>query len=254
MPIERLLILKRERFNNAELAVSMRIGGLEKFSMIDYPECLSAVVFTNGCTFCCPFCYNPLLVKYNGEKDQTLSETGLFQFLESRRGKLDGVVISGGEPTMQVDLPEFIKKIKALGFLVKLDTNGSNPEMLKIILAANLIDYLAMDIKADEENYGRATGGLVNLDKVKDSVKIIMESNLPYEFRTTCVPGFLNEEIMENMGQMIAGAEKWYLQNFKSTANLIDKNLIGQPGFTEAEMKKFAVIGKKFVKFCEVRS
>jgi pyruvate formate lyase activating enzyme len=245
----------------------MKIGGLEKFSMIDYPSCLSAVIFTNGCVFRCPFCYNPMLVLsekdrnensslpqgQETEKGHTLLEDDLFQFLKSRIGKLDAVVISGGEPTMQADLPEFIKKIKALGFLVKLDTNGSNPEMLKKILAAGLVDYLAMDIKADEENYARATGVRFDLAKIKESVKIIMSSGLLYEFRTTCVPGFINEKIVENMGRMIRDAEKWYLQNFKSEADLIDKSLIGRPAFTEAEMEKFAAISRCYVKKCEVR-
>lgn len=239
----------------------MKIGGLEKFSMIDYPEKLSAVVFTIGCTFRCPFCYNPLLVEYSSPlhgsrekgEDHTLSEDGLFLFLESRKGKLDAVVITGGEPTMQPDLFDFIKKIKSMGFLIKLDTNGSNPEVLEKILDSGNVDYVAMDIKADEENYSRATGGRSDLDKVKESVKIIKESGIDYEFRTTCVPGFVDEKIMENMGRMIEGSSKWYLQNFRSNNDLLDKSLVGKSGFTEKQMSRFAEIGKSFVKTCKAR-
>lgn len=246
----------------------MRIGGLEKLSLIDYPGELSAVVFTIGCTFRCPFCYNPMLVLSNSsdrsgntsprgeelEQGPTLfEEGGLFLFLEGRRGKLDAVVISGGEPTIHQDLPEFIKKIKNLEFKAKLDSNGTNPEMLKNILAENLVDYLAMDLKAAPTDYERATGVKFPFEKIEQSVKLIMESGVPYEFRTTCVPGFINKNSIEEMGKSIAGADKWYLQNFKSDTTLIDKSLYGKSGFTEKEMKEFAEIGRKYVKKCEIR-
>jgi pyruvate formate lyase activating enzyme len=245
----------------------MRIGGLEKLSLIDYPGELSAVVFTVGCTFRCPFCYNPMLVLLhksgNGdispegeenEKDQSqITEADLFLFLEKRRGKLDAVVISGGEPTMQPDLPEFIRKVRSLGYKIKLDSNGTNPEMLEKLLAENLLDYLAMDIKSAPEDYEKATGTKFYFEKIEKSVKIIMQSGVPYEFRSTCVPGFINEEAIVKMGELIQSADKWYLQNFKSDAEMIDKKLTGKPGFSSAEMQKFAEIGRKFVKKCEVR-
>jgi pyruvate formate lyase activating enzyme len=238
----------------------MHIGGLEKLSLIDYPGELSAVVFTIGCTFRCPFCYNPMLVLFkhrNGNKtdeDHTqIKERDLFLFLESRVGKLDAVVISGGEPTMQVDLPEFIRKVKALGFKIKLDSNGTNPAMLEKLLEENLIDYLAMDIKAAPSDYSKATDTKFDFEKIKKSVKIIMQSGVPYEFRTTCVPDFINETAITKMGELIQSADKWYLQNFKSDAELINVNLRGKPGFTEKEMKRFAEIGRGFVKICEVR-
>lgn len=182
-----------------------------------------------------------------------LKEEGLFLFLEERRGKLDAVVITGGEPTMHPDLPEFIRKIKNLGYKIKLDSNGTNPEMLEKLLAEKLVDYLAMDLKAAPEDYERAAGIKFSFEKIEQSVKLIMESKVPYEFRTTCVPGFINKKSAEKMGEMIAGADKWYLQNFKSDTPLMDKNLQGKPGFTEKEMKEFAEIGRKYVKICEVR-
>jgi pyruvate formate lyase activating enzyme len=246
----------------------MTIGGLEKLSLIDYPGELSAVVFTIGCTFRCPFCYNPMLVlskvdrngnnswlkSQESEKGHTLiEEDDLFLFLSARRGKLDAVVISGGEPTLQADLPEFIRRVRALGYKIKLDSNGTNPEMLKKLLAEKLIDYLAMDIKAAPLDYEKATNTKFDFEKIKQSVKIIMSSGLPYEFRTTCVPGFVDEKSIPKMGELIKGADKWYLQNFKSDAELINLNLRGKPGFTAAEMEKFAAIGRRYVKKCEVR-
>ncbi|HTX86944.1 MAG TPA: anaerobic ribonucleoside-triphosphate reductase activating protein [Candidatus Nanoarchaeia archaeon] len=252
----------------------MKIGGLEKLSLIDYPGELSAVVFTIGCTFRCPFCYNPMLVlsvDRNGnsslplgqesEKGHTLiNEDDLFLFLKNRSNKLDAVVITGGEPTLQPDLPEFIRRLRALGYKIKLDTNGTNPEMLKELLADKLIDYLAMDIKAAPADYSRATGTKFDFEKIRQSVKIIMQSlpagrqaAVPYEFRTTCVPGFIAEDKIAKMGELIRGADKWYLQNFKSDTDLIDKSLKGKPGFSSQEIKKFADIGRKYVKKCEVR-
>ena len=182
-----------------------------------------------------------------------IDERDLFLFLKSRQGKLDAVVISGGEPTMQADLPEFIRQARALGYKIKLDSNGTNPEMLSKLLAENLLDYLAMDIKAAPEDYEKATGTKFDFEKIKKSVKIIMQSGVPYEFRSTCVPGFINEEAIAKMGELIRAADKWYLQNFKSDAELIDKKLIGKPGFFSAEMERLASIGRRFVKKCEVR-
>ncbi|MDD4902498.1 MAG: anaerobic ribonucleoside-triphosphate reductase activating protein [Patescibacteria group bacterium] len=246
----------------------MKIGGLEKLSLIDYPGEVSAVIFTIGCTFRCPFCYNPMLVlsqqgdrsgntlpqgKETDQDHTPLNEDDLFLFLESRRKKLDAAVITGGEPTLQPDLPEFIRRIGALGYKIKLDTNGTDPAMLEKLLTDKLIDYLAMDLKAAPEDYPRATGTKFDFEKINQSVKLIMESGLPYEFRTTCVPGFIDAGGIEKIGELIKGADKWYLQNFKSDTDLIDNSLKGKPGFTSSEMEKFAEIGRKIVKRCEVR-
>ncbi len=239
----------------------MIIGGLEKITLIDYPGQLAAIVFTKGCNFRCHFCYNPLLVwperetdekKY--EKDYSLiSEDDLFLFLESRKGKLDGVVITGGEPTLHRDLPEFIKKIRAMGFKIKLDTNGTNPEMLKNLLAENIIDYLAMDIKASSDKYEQVTGVKVDFQNLQKSVKMIINSKLPHEFRTTLVPGLILLEDLKKMGEMIEGADAWYLQKFKSDVALVDRNLEKAIAFSQEEMQEMANVGKKFVKICELR-
>jgi len=248
----------------------MIIGGLQKFSLLDYPGRVSAIIFTQGCNFRCHFCYNPMLVwpdvvgrvKYsaapdNGEAGQIghslIAEDDLFAFLAKRRGKLDGVVITGGEPTLHKDLPEFIGKIKDLGYLVKLDTNGTNPELLKKLIADKLIDYIAMDLKAPLEKYNIVVGAAVNLKKIKESVKIIMESGLDYEFRTTLVPGLHAKDDLQKMGAIIKGASKWYLQNFKSDINLVNKEYENARAYTEAELAEMKKIGERFVGVCEVR-
>lgn len=239
----------------------MIIGGLEKLTLLDYPDHLAAIIFTQGCNFRCHFCYNPMLVLPRKGGDEKNKEKGfsqislenLFLFLKERFGRLEGVVITGGEPTLHPDLPAFIKKIKDIGYLVKLDTNGTNPEMLSGLIKDKLIDYIAMDLKAPLERYSEVVGVPVDCEDIKKSVNMIMESGLPYEFRTTVVPGLLHKDDFEAMGGAIEGAQKWYLQNFKSDTGLVDDNFHEKPGYTAKEMEEFAAIGKKHVALCEVR-
>ncbi len=239
----------------------MIIGGLEKLTLLDYPDHLAAIIFTSGCNFRCHFCYNPTLVLprkgediKNKEDLNSIASEDLFLFLKERFGRLEGVVITGGEPTLHADLPEFIEKIKKIGYLVKLDTNGTNPEMLERLIKAKLIDYLAMDIKSDADNYERTVGVKVNFQNLQKSVKIIMTSGLPYEFRTTMVPGLMNKEMFLAMGDYIKGAKKWYLQNFKSDTDLVDLSFRNQKSFSLKEMKEFVKLGRNFVEICEDRS
>lgn len=233
----------------------MIIGGLEKLTLLDYPEHLAAIVFTFGCNFRCPFCYNPGLVLPEKKEDlNVVNNEDLLFFLKERFGRLEAVVISGGEPTLHKDLPEFIKKIKEIGYLVKLDTNGTNPQMLEFLIKESLIDYIAMDIKGCPEDYGKLSGARVNFKNIEKSVKIIMNSKLPYEFRTTLVPGLVNESSFVSMAKFIKGAKKWYLQNFKSDVNLIDPSLFNRKSFSSQEMDNFVALGKKFVAFCENRT
>ncbi|MDD4271572.1 MAG: anaerobic ribonucleoside-triphosphate reductase activating protein [Patescibacteria group bacterium] len=244
----------------------MLIGGLQKFSLLDYPEKISAIVFTQGCNFRCQFCYNPMLVwptevgksKYaratGQQKDHPkIKEDDLFVFLKARAGKLDAVVITGGEPCLQKDLSEFISKIKKLGFLVKLDTNGSYPEILEKLIKEKLIDYIAMDLKAPAAKYDLVTESGVDFDKINKSVKIIMQSGLPYEFRTTVVPGLLNKDDILKMGKIIKSARAWYLQNFKSNDDLVNQDLKGKVPYNSRQMNELAEAGKQYVKKCEVR-
>jgi pyruvate formate lyase activating enzyme len=239
----------------------MIIGGLEKMTLIDYPGQLAAIVFTKGCNFRCHFCYNPLLVWPDRETDEKkyektyppISEDEFFLFLENRKGKLDGVVITGGEPTLHSDLPEFIKKIRAMGYNIKLDTNGTNSVALENLLNQKLIDYIAMDLKAPFDKYEQVVGISVNCQEIQKSVKMIIESGLPHEFRTTVVPGLHDLSDFSKMGEIITGADAWYLQKFKSDTELVDRTLESHAPFTDKEMQAMADVGKKYVKICEVR-
>lgn len=243
----------------------MLIGGLQKFSLLDYPGSIAAIVFTQGCNFRCQFCYNPMLVwparegrlKNTANADQKnhplLKVGDFFDFLHGRIGKLDGVVISGGEPTLHPDLPEFIKKIKDLGFKVKLDTNGTNPAMLRELVEDKLLDYVAMDIKASADKYAVVAGSKIKLSKIEESIKIIKESGLLYEFRSTIVPGLHDTEDIKKMGELICDAAKWYLQILKSDIDLVNTELQGVKPYSKKEMEEFKKIGAKFAKECGIR-
>jgi pyruvate formate lyase activating enzyme len=211
----------------------MLIGGLQKTTLIDYPGKVACTVFLVGCNFRCPWCYSSELVLPEKIKKQPkISERDFFAFLKEKRGLLDGVVVCGGEPTIHKDLPDFIKKIRKLGFLVKLDTNGSNPEMLTKLIRQNLVDYVAMDVKASLEaksekrkakNYDRATGVKTDIKKIKKSIEIIKNSGVDYEFRTTCVPGICSKEDILQIARDIALARAYFLQNFRPEKTLNPK-------------------------------
>jgi len=191
----------------------LQIGGIQKTSLLDYPEKISAIVFTKGCNFRCGYCHNPEL--FQTDKNQNYSEAEFFEFLKTRKGKLDAVVITGGEPCIQKDLLEFILKIKELGFLVKLDTNGSFPEVLKKVLPH--LDYIAMDIKAPLEKYSIVANSVVDTEKIKESINLIMNSDLDYEFRTTAVKSQLTSSDFLKISQTIKGAKKYYIQKFRNS-------------------------------------
>ncbi|MDD5072112.1 MAG: anaerobic ribonucleoside-triphosphate reductase activating protein [Patescibacteria group bacterium] len=244
----------------------MMIGGLQKFSLLDYPGKIAAIIFTQGCNFRCHFCYNPMLVRPDRagklknsllEKQQEdhslIKEDDLFVFLDKRKNKLEAIVITGGEPTLHKDLPEFIEKIKKMGYLVKLDTNGTNPEMLNELIRGGLINYIAMDIKAPRDKYKKVVGVPVDFKKIEKSVKIIKEGGLPHEFRTTAVPGLLNREDIVKIGEIIRGGQNWFLQKFKSETDLVDNKFKNAKPFTDKEMEEMAKIGRKYVKKCEAR-
>jgi len=172
----------------------MRIGGLERFSLIDFPGVPAAVVFTRGCNFRCPYCHNGSLLTGETVSDDALSEERVLSFLESRRGRLSGVVVSGGEPTIQPDLPRFLASIRGMGYAVKLDTNGSRPEMIERVISSGLVDHIAMDVKAPCELYSTLSGVSVDTDAVMESLSLIAASGLPHLFRTTIPPGLLTKE------------------------------------------------------------
>lgn len=199
----------------------MNIGGFQKLTLIDYPGKIATTVFTVGCSFKCSFCHNPELVIGSQFPVQGSQEKEFFSFLEKRKGKLEGVCITGGEPTIQPDIIEFIGKIKSMGFLVKLDSNGTRPDILKKALDMQIVDYIAMDIKNSQEKYLSTSGlkensmGKSLLDRVKLSVGLIMYSGIPYEFRTTVVPGIHEEKDFEKIAEWIKGADAYYLQEYR---------------------------------------
>lgn len=197
----------------------MRIGAIQKFSMIDYPGKLSAIVFTQGCNFRCPYCHNPELVDSAKFLDPIPKET-LFTFLKKRVGKLDAVSITGGEPTLHKDLPQLMKNVKKMGFLVKLDTNGSNPEMLSKIIAESAVDYLAMDIKAPLEKYSQITRSQVDTLAIQRSIQLIKKSGVDYEFRSTLVQDMLSKKEVLQMGSLLGNAKRYFLQKFVPSKTL----------------------------------
>jgi len=229
----------------------MNIGGLQKFSMIDYPGKLTAIIFTLGCNFRCGYCHNPELVlpeKFN----PSLDEKKILEFFKTRIGKLDAISITGGEPTLQADLPQFIKKIKDLGFLIKLDTNGTNPKMLKEIIDNKLVDYLAMDIKAPLKKYEEVIKMPVDLEDIKKSIKMIMDSGIEYEFRTTIVKSQLSVQDLLDIGKLIKGAQIYYLQKFvASKAN--DERFLKEKTYSDEEFEKIKKEILEYVQKCKVR-
>ena len=210
----------------------MDINGLQKLTLLDYPEKVACTVFLAGCNLRCPFCHNAPLVTAPAERFMTEAE--FLEFLRSRTGKLDGVCVTGGEPTLRRELPDFLKKIRALGLSVKLDTNGTNPNMLQQLLDGGLVDYVAMDIKGSPRQYDAICGGVDVLEAVAESAALLMEYPGQYEFRTTCVHPFHDEKAMADIGSWLEGAEKYYLQNFVDSGRLVGS---GVTGLTKDEME-----------------
>ncbi|MDR2603135.1 MAG: anaerobic ribonucleoside-triphosphate reductase activating protein [Puniceicoccales bacterium] len=191
----------------------MKIGGIQKVSLIDFPGKISCVLFTQGCNFCCPFCHNESLVL--PEKfGPPMEEHEILNFLNAKKGKIEAVVMSGGEPTLQGDLEDFLKKIKEFGFLTKLDTNGARPEVLDSLYKAKLLDYVAMDIKHRFERYAEITNASVNIDNIKRSIDLIKNSGVDYEFRTTIVPAFHTSYDIGSIIYQLSRAKRFVLQEF----------------------------------------
>lgn len=226
----------------------MIIGGLQKFSLIDYPGKISAVLFTQGCSFRCPFCHNPELV-IPDKFGATILTENVLTFLNSRKSRLDGVVISGGEPTIQEDLLDFVQKVKQMNFLIKIDTNGSRPEILKKIIDRQLADYIAMDIKAPFHKYQRHTGAEVREEKIRQSIGLIINSDIDYEFRTTVVKEQLSLEDIFSIGRTIRGAKRYILQKFAPNKTL-DSSFSRATTYTDDEFEIFCQKLKPFAAEC----
>jgi pyruvate formate lyase activating enzyme len=222
------------------------IKGLQKTSLIDFEPYTACVVFLGGCNFRCSYCHNPDLVLNHSSIDN-ISKDEFFSFLDSRKKWLDGVCITGGEPCLYKDLPKFISKIKEKGFLVKLDTNGTNPNMLQELIDKKLVDYVAMDIKTDLNSYPSVVGeGLVFIDDIKNSIKIIRESGIKHEFRTTCVPGLVGKENISKIGSFLKGSEKYVLQNFREKNDMIENRFKNIKPYTKSDLLDF----KKEIEDC----
>lgn len=217
------------------------IGGIQKTSLLDFPDKISAIVFTQGCNFNCGYCHNPDLL--NSKKD-IYSTDVFFEFLEKRRGKLDGVVITGGEATLQPDLIPFIKEIKSRGFLVKLDTNGYRPEVLKEAL--DIVDYVAMDIKAPLEEYSKITNTQIDVEKIEESIKLLQKSNVAYEFRTTVMKSQLSYDDFRKIGELIKGTENYFLQKFEAKTTINDETLKNEVSYSNKEFNEIINLLKEY--------
>lgn len=211
----------------------MRILGLQKLTLLDYPGRTACTLFTGGCNFRCPFCHNAPLVTGEAQQEAWTREE-VFSYLKKRAGLLDGVCVSGGEPTLQTDLPDFLREVRALGYAVKLDTNGSRPQMLRALLEEGLLDYVAMDLKSSPEEYDRACGQHVDLDAIRESIELLLGGSVDYEFRTTVVAELHDEQIIARAAEQIAGARRYFLQAFVDSGQLI------APGFHAASPEEMA--------------
>lgn len=227
----------------------MIIHGLNKTTLLDFPGHLAATVFFGGCNFRCPFCHNASLV-LNPKAQPTIPEEDFFSFLSKRKNILEGVCITGGEPTLMPDLEDFIRKIKDYGLLVKLDTNGYRPEVLKDLINKDIIDYVAMDIKSSPENYNAACGAIIDMSRIKESVEFLKSGIVPYEFRTTIVKELHSEDDIIKIGQWLCGSENYFLQCYKDSGDIISEGLSAHDSST---LKKFQTILEKTIKTVQIR-
>ncbi len=232
--------------------IMLRIGGLEKSSLLDYPDKISAIIFTYGCNLKCPYCHNPELVIEAFDERREITQKYLLEFLKARVGKLDAVVITGGEPLLNNDIVELIRKIKDLGYLVKLDTNGFFPERLEKIIREGIIDYIAMDVKYPKSQYIKGSGKKNALEKITKSIDLIMNSGIDYEFRTTYVKGIHDLKAVEGIGKMIEGCKRYYIQNFRD-GKTINPSLTSENSFSNEELKKMKTLLKNYIKHVHIR-
>lgn len=234
------------------MEIFMNIHGLQNLTLLDYPGYTAATVFLGSCNFRCPFCQNSSLV-LAPDLEPVISEDEVFQFLKKRKRVLDGVCITGGEPTLSKDLGSFLQKIKHLGYLVKLDTNGSRPDVLKELISQGFLDYVAMDIKSSREGYAAAAGieGM-NLDAVEESVRFLLEeAPVDYEFRTTAVKGLHQRQDFVGIRDWIAGCRGYYLQNYRDSEQILVPGVYAS--FSKGELEEFLAVVRETIPGAELR-
>ena len=228
----------------------MLLIGLQKLTLLDYPGRTACTLFTGGCNLRCPFCHNADLVLTPNQMP-VLKEEEVFSFLSKRRQLLDGVCVTGGEPTLQPDLADFLRRVRSLGYDIKLDTNGTRPAVLLGLLQAGLVQYVAMDIKSSPEGYAEASGTLVDLSSIRESIRLLMHGDIPYEFRTTVVDELHDEQTIRALSETIAGASAYFLQGFKDSGRLIDGSHMHAA--SDEKMNRLLSAAREFVPAAQLR-
>ncbi len=236
------------------LGAPMNIGGIVKNSTIDYPGKLSCGIFLSGCNFNCPYCHNPDLAKGYSRGTAEIDPGNVYRFIENRKGFLDGVVISGGEPTLQEDLFDLCMHIKQMGYPVKLDTNGSRPRVIKQLIDEGLVDYIAMDLKTDLTKYAMYIKRNCDMTSILSSIQVIMESAIAYEFRTTCVKPIVTAQIIENICRLIQGAAVYALQRFHKS-EMLNPQFFRETNtdYTDDELMQLKAVAESWVEKCILR-
>ena len=230
----------------------MIIGGFQGFSLIDYPDKICAIVFTQGCNFRCPYCHNPELIDTKRSRSDRFKEEEILSFLERRQGKLEAVTITGGEPLLQAGLEGFLLKVKGLGYLAKLDTNGSFPQRLEKILESRAVDYIAMDIKTSLDKYESVVRKKIETAQILRSIRLIMDSGLDYEFRTTVVKPLIEKDDFTKIGQLVKDSRLYVLQRFVSS-KVLDDECLDMHGYSDEELDCFKQIMDGFAQRCNIR-
>lgn len=241
-------IRKELQLSSKTKLMDIHIKGVQKVSLIDYPGKISSIVFLNKCNMRCPYCHNPELVFNNDSQEEfpDISVEEFMSFLDTKKKWIDGVSICGGEPTLHSGLPEFMKKIKEKGLSVKLDTNGTNPSMLKNLIDEKLVDYVAMDVKNSQERYEETTKTKANIDKIKESIRLIIESGkkglIDYELRATVLPRLHDKRSIRGIAELVNRSKIFYLQQFKTEHSLVDDTFKDEKTFSKAELEEFKEI------------